>query len=58
MLEIRGGSEMDKLEKEVAESIARFVASDYGRGFLLGMQTAIDVMVKQIPVPTDDTGKN
>lgn len=49
---------MDKLEKEVAESIARFVASDYGRGFLLGMQTAIDVMVKQIPVPTDDTGKN
>ncbi|MBY5022320.1 hypothetical protein K6V64_10440 [Streptococcus suis] len=39
---------MNGLEKTVNETIVKFLVSDYGRGFIDGMQTMVDVISKKM----------
>ncbi|HEL1567051.1 TPA: hypothetical protein TXL49_001982 [Streptococcus suis] len=49
----------EELEKIVKENIMKFLASDYGRGFIDGIQTMVDVISKKmsdINEISDNTG--
>lgn len=42
-------------EEEMKEAIALFLMSDYGRGFVEGMQAAIEAISKKIPTPSQES---
>lgn len=37
------------------EAIGLFLMSDYGRGFVAGMRTAIEAVSKKIPTPSQES---
>lgn len=39
----------DELEKIVKENILKFMASDYGRGLIDGIQIMVDAISKKMP---------
>ncbi|HFU4448766.1 TPA: hypothetical protein ACGO91_000954 [Streptococcus suis] len=49
----------EEIEKIAKENLVKFLTSDYGRGFIDGIRTVVDVITKKMPdisETSDDTG--
>lgn len=44
----------ENLKRLITEKILEFLGSDYGKGFLTGIKTAIEIITKQIPTPSEE----